>query len=151
MSRAIAKPSRNLSPDTEPPVEPRRSALMSRVAQKGSKPEMIVRRALHAAGFRFRLHRGDLPGSPDIVLPAHRAVVFVHGCFWHRHEGCGASTTPKTRAEFWKSKFEANVARDARATERLRQAGWSVHVVWECETRDGTFLAPLLGFLRAPR
>ena len=96
---------------------------------------MIVRRVLHGAGYRFRLHRRDLPGSPDVVLPRHRLAVFVHGCFWHRHTGCPRTTTPKTRAAFWASKFAANIARDERATAELGRLGWRVHVVWECETR----------------
>jgi DNA mismatch endonuclease, patch repair protein len=120
---------------------------MRRVEQRGSKPEMIVRRALQAAGYRFRLHRKDMPGSPDIVFPARRAVVFVHGCFWHRHPGCRAASTPKTRASFWTKKFAANTARDARAIAELERQGWRVHVVWECGTKSGTYLQPLLCFL----
>jgi DNA mismatch endonuclease, patch repair protein len=120
---------------------------MRRVAQRGSKPEMIVRRALHAAGHRFRLHRRELPGSPDIVFPARRAIVFVHGCFWHRHPDCPAATTPKTRAAFWTAKFAANIARDRRVDEELHRQGWSVYVVWECETSRGEFLPELLAFL----
>ena len=108
---------------------------------------MIVRQALHAAGYRFRLHRRDLPGSPDIVFPARRAIVFVHGCFWHRHPDCPAATTPKTRAAFWSAKFAANMARDLRVAEALHRQGWSVHVVWECETRRGEFRPELLAFL----
>jgi len=126
---------------------------MAHIAQKGSKPEMIVRRALHAAGYRFRLHRKDLPGSPDLVLPGRRAVVFVHGCFWHRHAGCKRTTTPRTRAAFWAAKFAANEARDARVCAALRRDGWAVHVVWECEARDGVWLTgllPLLGPARRP-
>lgn len=136
----------------EPPVDPARSRLMGRVAQTGSRPEMVVRRALHAAGFRYRLHVKDLPGRPDLVFPARRSVVFVHGCFWHRHPGCHATTMPKTRANFWRDKFAANQARDARVCESLAERGWAIHVVWECETRDRAFLEPLLAFLssRAP-
>jgi len=132
---------------SDPPVAPSRSKLMSRVRQKNTKPETVVRQALHAAGFRYRLHRRDLPGSPDIVLPGRKAVVFVHGCFWHRHPGCKAASTPKTRAEFWARKFDANVERDRRAIDALSEKGWAVHVVWECETRAGTFFEPLLKFL----
>jgi DNA mismatch endonuclease (patch repair protein) len=117
---------------------------MGRVASKGSVPEMAVRRALHAAGFRFRLHHRDLPGTPDIVLPRHRAVIFVHGCFWHRHAGCRRTTTPKTRAEFWQAKFDANQARDARTCGDLREAGWTVVVIWECETTGASGPAALV-------
>lgn len=120
---------------------------MGRVAQRNSKPEMIVRRALHAAGYRYRLHGKALPGSPDIVFPGRRAVVFVHGCFWHRHNGCRACTTPKTRTAFWKAKFNANVARDARAIAALEAEGWKVHVIWECEANKQSFLPALLSFL----
>jgi DNA mismatch endonuclease (patch repair protein) len=87
-------------------------------------------------GFRFRLHRRDLPGTPDLVLPRLRKAIFVHGCFWHRHQGCPKATTPKTRFEFWQSKFEANVVRDARKERELREAGWDVCIIWECETRS---------------
>lgn len=109
---------------------------MARIGPRDTKPEMVVRRLLHAIGRRFRLHRRDLPGTPDIVLPASRKAIFVHGCFWHRHEGCAKATTPKTRAEFWQEKFDRNVARDARKEAELRAAGWDVTTVWECETRD---------------
>jgi DNA mismatch endonuclease (patch repair protein) len=139
-----------LSDADEPPIEVSRSALMRRVSTKGSKPEMMVRRALHALGFRFRLHRRDLPGSPDIVLRRHRSVIFVHGCFWHRHPGCPRTTTPKTRAAFWQAKFDANQARDARVEEALRHAGWRVHVIWECEATTGAAIADLAAAIRAP-
>ncbi|URD59893.1 DNA mismatch endonuclease Vsr [Sphingomonas sp. KRR8] len=97
---------------------------------------MVVRRLLHAMGNRFRLHRRDLPGTPDIVLPGARKAIFVHGCFWHRHPGCPKATTPKTRREFWREKFDRNVERDRRKEVELRQAGWDVLTIWECETRD---------------
>jgi DNA mismatch endonuclease (patch repair protein) len=109
---------------------------MARVGQKNTKPELIVRRLLHAMGRRFRLHRRDLPGTPDIVLPAAKKVIFVHGCFWHRHTGCPKSTMPKTRKEFWVDKFDRNVERDRRKDTELRQLGWNVCTIWECETRD---------------
>lgn len=114
----------------------RRSENMRRIRGRDTRPEMAVRRALHARGLRFRLHRRDLPGRPDIVLPGRRLVVFVHGCFWHRHEGCRGATTPSTRPEFWQAKFDANVARDAMVVAALVGAGWRVETVWECETRD---------------
>lgn len=109
---------------------------MARIGPRDTKPEMVVRHLLHAIGRRFRLHRRDLPGTPDIVLPGSRKAIFVHGCFWHRHEGCARATTPKTRAEFWQEKFDRNVARDERKEAELRAAGWDVTTVWECETRD---------------
>lgn len=97
---------------------------MRRIRGRNTIPEVAVRRALHARGLRFRLHRRDLPGTPDIVLPARRLVIFVHGCFWHRHAGCRGSTTPSTRREFWQAKFDANVQRDARAGAALVGSGW---------------------------
>lgn len=112
-----------------------RSEVMSRIGAKNTKPELVVRRGLHAAGFRFRLHRGDLPGRPDLVLPKHRAAIFVNGCFWHRHEGCANFRLPKTNTEFWQRKIERNVARDTAAIEELRKCGWRVLLVWECATR----------------
>ena len=119
----------NLTPE-------RRSWLMSRVAQKNTKPELIVRRIAHGLGYRFRLHRRDLPGTPDLTFPRLRKVVFVHGCFWHRHPGCRLASMPKSRPEFWEPKFIANVERDRRKEEQLRAAGWDVEIVWECETRN---------------
>ena len=116
-------------------VSQTRSRNMAAIRGKDTAPELAIRRILHAMGMRFRLHRKDLPGSPDIVLPRHRTVVFVHGCFWHRHEGCRYTTTPKTRQEFWLAKFESNVFRDRRNQAKLKQLGWLVLVVWECELR----------------
>lgn len=113
-----------------------RSDIMRAVKRAHTKPEIIVRKALHALGLRFRLHRRDLPGSPDIVLPRLRTAVFVHGCFWHRHPGCRYATTPKSRQEYWLPKFEANVERDARKEAQLRELGWHVLVIWECETKS---------------
>lgn len=117
-----------------------RSALMSRVAQANTIPEKRVRRLLHRMGLRFRLHRRDLPGTPDIVLPGRRTVILVHGCFWHRHEGCPRASTPATNTERWRLKFERNVARDAAARMALEMLGWRVLVVWECELKDETAL-----------
>lgn len=113
-----------------------RSRMMSAIGGKNTQPELRVRRYLHAAGLRYSLHRRDLTGRPDIVLPAFRSVVFVHGCFWHRHPGCRYATTPETRHDFWEKKFRGNVARDELVSGRLREAGWRVLVIWECETRD---------------
>lgn len=114
----------------------KRSRLMGRIRSKGSTPEMIVRRAAHALGYRFRLHRRDLPGTPDLVFPSRRKVVFVHGCWWHQHPGCKKATGSKTQTSFWAAKFARNVARDRCAEAALRNGGWDVLTVWECETRD---------------
>ncbi|MCX7584912.1 very short patch repair endonuclease [Phenylobacterium sp. 58.2.17] len=132
-------------------VDPARSALMRRVRREHSTPELIVRRELHGRGLRYRLHVRSLPGSPDLVFPSRRAVVFVHGCFWHRHPGCRATTMPRTRQAFWTDKFERNVERDAKMIAQLKAAGWNVHIVWECETKTGSYLGPLLAFLHVPR
>lgn len=113
-----------------------RSRMMSGIRGKDTKPELALRRALHARGFRFRLHSKVLDGRPDIVLPKFRAVVFVHGCFWHRHEGCRYTTTPSTRREFWQAKFTANVARDDSVIGTLLEDGWRVAIVWECALRQ---------------
>ena len=121
-----------------------RSRNMSRIRSKDTRPERIVRSLLHRLGFRFRLHRGDLPGTPDIVLPRLKTVVFVQGCFWHRHEGCKESTIPKTNTAFWRKKFKINVERDRRAQAALEEAGWRVLVVWGCETKDLNKLAARL-------
>ena len=120
---------------------------MSRVRGKDTKPELLVRQFLHANGYRFRLHRKDLPGRPDITLPRLRTVIFVHGCFWHRHGGCPYFVVPKTRTDFWMEKIGRNVANDERQQAELRAAGWRVLVVWECELRRpqrGATLARLL-------
>ncbi len=114
----------------------RRSELMARIRGRDTAPELAVRRIAHRMGLRFRLQRKDLPGRPDLVLPKHRLAVFVHGCFWHRHEGCRYASTPKSRVAFWTEKFEANVVRDARQEAALRALGWRVLVIWQCETRD---------------
>jgi len=114
----------------------RRSANMARVRGKDTGPEMRVRRIAHRIGLRFRLHRKDLPGKPDLVFPKHRLAVFVHGCFWHRHPGCSRASTPATRPEFWQTKFDATVARDYRQQQVLEAAGWKVLVLWECGLKD---------------
>jgi len=113
----------------------RRSWNMSRIRGRDTGPELRLRSLLHRAGFRFRLHAKDLPGKPDIVLPKYHTVIFVHGCFWHRHEGCRYATTPSTRAEFWQAKFDGNVERDNRNRAALEAAGWTVMTVWECELK----------------
>jgi DNA mismatch endonuclease (patch repair protein) len=127
-----------------------RSRNMAAIHGKDTAPEQAVRRILHAMGLRFRLHRKDLPGRPDIVLPRHCTVVFVHGCFWHRHEVCRYTTTPKTRLAFWQAKFDANVARDHRNRVALEEMGWRVLVVWECELRDVEALRDRLKAAFAP-
>ena len=124
-------------PDILSPTK--RSQLMARVRQKSTAPELAVRSALHRLGLRFTVNgplNKYLPGRPDIVLPRHRLVVFVHGCFWHRHPGCLKTTTPVARAKFWTAKFNANVARDSKAIKRLRSLGWRSFVIWECETEE---------------
>ena len=118
-------------------VDPRkRSEMMSRIKGRDTVPEVVVRRVAHRLGFRFRLYRKDLPGRPDLVFPRYRAVVFVHGCFWHRHEGCRYAYTPRTRVRFWMGKFSENMARDRRTAQALLTLGWRILIIWECETRD---------------
>jgi DNA mismatch endonuclease (patch repair protein) len=121
-----------------------RSRNMARIRGRDTVPELCVRSVLHGMGFRFRLHRRDLPGTPDVVLPRHRVALFVHGCFWHRHPGCRGTTDPKTRPEFWQAKFAANMARDVDMGTALESAGWRVVVIWECETRDREALAAII-------
>lgn len=114
----------------------KRSWNMSRIRAKDTKPEKAVRSALHKAGYRFRLHSRSLPGKPDIVLAKYKTVIFVHGCFWHRHRGCKFAYMPKSRIGFWKDKFEENVKRDVKARKALQKLGWSVIVIWECDISD---------------
>ncbi len=126
----------------------KRSQIMSAVRSSGTKPELIVRKALHSLGFRFRLHSKALPGKPNIVLPKHKAVVFVHGCFWHHHKGCGKSKLPTSNAEFWQTKIFENVRRDKKTISHLRRLGWRVLIVWECETKGGIFIKKLYRFFK---
>lgn len=132
--RAVAADGTPLVPGTRA----HRSWAMSRVRGKDTKPEMIVRRMLHSLGYRYRLHRSGLPGRPDLVFGPRRKVIFVHGCFWHRHDvpGCKAARLPKTRTEYWESKLRANAERDERNVRLLIAEGWDVETVWECELRD---------------
>jgi DNA mismatch endonuclease (patch repair protein) len=109
---------------------------MSRVRGKNTSPEMRVRRAAHAMGLRFRVHRKDLPGKPDLVFAKHKVAMFVHGCFWHRHSGCAKASIPKSRTEFWQRKFDTNVARDERVQAELQALGWRVVTLWQCETKS---------------
>jgi len=108
---------------------------MAAIKGKNTKPELLVRSMLHRAGYRFSLHRKDLPGKPDIVLRKYKTVIFVHGCFWHRHTGCKGATTPKTRTEWWQAKFDRNVYNDRKHTRQLRKMGWHVLTVWECQLK----------------
>ncbi len=110
--------------------------MMSRIGPKDTKPEIMVRKGLHRRGFRYRLHKRDLPGKPDIVLPKHRAVIFINGCFWHGHEGCHYFRIPKTNTDFWQAKIGRNRERDAAVRQRLVESGWRVLTVWECATRQ---------------
>jgi len=127
----------------------RRSWLMSRVKGKGTRPEMAVRRLAHSLGLRFRLHKAELPGRPDLAFPRFKTVVFVHGCFWHRHTGCKKATSPKSRVDYWGKKFHANIARDARNAADLKRLGWRVLTVWECETKNPELLRKKLDGVRA--
>lgn len=120
-------------PDRFTPAE--RSAVMRAVKSTDTSPELVVRRIAHALGFRYRLHDRRLPGSPDLVFAGRRKVIFVHGCFWHRHRCPAGRSLPATRQDYWTAKFARNVARDRRHTRALQQAGWRVLVVWECQTR----------------
>lgn len=116
-----------------------RSRMMSGIRGKDTKPELVVRSFLHRAGLRFRLH-AKLPGKPDLVFPRFRSVVFVHGCFWHRHEGCRFATTPASNAAFWQEKFAANARRDVRAKQQLEALGWRVLVIWSCQLDECSLL-----------
>lgn len=122
-------------PDFLTPRE--RSARMARIRSANTSPELALRHALHALGLRFRLHTAGLPGKPDIVFPRYKAVVLVHGCFWHRHKGCKVASTPKSNTAFWQEKFARNVARDSRISRELKARGWRVFVAWECELQSG--------------
>ena len=125
-----------------------RSINMSKVKSKNTKPEKIVRSLLHSLGYRFRLHRKTLPGTPDIVLPKYKAVIFVHGCFWHGHDGCKRATIPDTNKEFWERKISANKARDQKNIFDLEKLGYRCLVIWQCELKDKNLLIQrLLNFL----
>ena len=127
-----------------------RSRVMSRIRGKDTNPEMCVRRLVHSFGYRYRLHVRDVPGCPDLVFPSRRKVIFVHGCFWHRHGCRKGRSMPSTRSGFWTEKLAKNVERDRRVRRKLRRMGWAVHVVWECQVRDSEEVgARLSAFLEA--
>jgi DNA mismatch endonuclease (patch repair protein) len=109
---------------------------MARVKGQDTKPEKVVRSLLHKMGYRFRLHRKDLPGKPDVVLPKHRKVIFIHGCFWHGHKGCPRAARPTSNVEFWDRKIDGNIKRDVKARRLLKILGWKSLVVWQCKTKD---------------
>lgn len=124
-----------------------RSERMSRVRSRDTRPEMTVRRLIHSLGYRYRLHRRDLPGSPDLVFPGRRKVIFVHGCFWHRHPGCRNCRMPKSKLEFWKPKLTANRKRDLANQRNLLKEGWGVFIIWECELGDMDLSQRIIKFL----
>lgn len=126
----------------------KRSWIMGRVKGRDTKPEILVRSMIHRMGFRFRLHRKDLPGKPDIVLPKYKKAVFIHGCFWHGHKGCPRAARPTSNVDFWNRKIDGNIRRDATAQKDLRAMGWKFLVVWQCQIRDLDALQKRLeGFL----
>jgi len=122
-----------------------RSQLMARVRSKNMRPELLVRRVVFALGYRYRLHAKELPGHPDLAFRRRKKVIFVHGCFWHRHENCPLARMPKSRTDFWEAKLEGNRQRDEKNTKMLRRAGWRVLTIWECELKDTTRLERRIG------
>ncbi len=124
-----------------------RSYNMSRIKSKDTKPELLVRKFLHKNGFRYRLHVKSLPGKPDIVLPKYKTIIFVHGCFWHGHEGCRYFVVPKTRTEWWLNKIGTNIGNDTKVHSKLIEAGWTVITLWECELKKQTIEATLSNLL----
>ena len=127
-----------------------RSRIMASVRSKGTKPEMVVRRALHRLGYRYRLHRGDLPGRPDLAFVSKRKVLFINGCFWHLHDGCPRAKLPKSNRDFWALKLERNRRRDADNIASLRNLGWEVYTLWECELKDLDGVMKRLSLLLGP-
>lgn len=128
-----------------------RSLMMAKVRSRDTAPELRVRKLAHALGRRFRLHRRDLPGTPDLVFPRFKLAIFVHGCFWHRHPGCVRASMPLINVEFWKVKFQRNCIRDTRALDALTNLGWRVAVIWECETRSEPRLREILSTILEAR
>ncbi|MEV5023077.1 DNA mismatch endonuclease Vsr [Sphingobium sp. LMA1-1-1.1] len=122
----------------------KRSAMMRNIRSRNTRPELAVRRTAHRLGLRFRLHRRDLPGAPDLVFPRRKTALFVNGCYWHRHSGCKYAYTPKSNVEFWLNKLQTNVARDIRTRQELEDRGWNVVVIWECQTREEKTIADIL-------
>jgi DNA mismatch endonuclease, patch repair protein len=120
-----------------------RSIRMSRIRGTNTRPELVFRSELHRRGLRYRIHATDLPGKPDLVFPKYRTAILVHGCFWHRHQGCNIATTPKSNTSFWVEKFERNVKRDAKVKRALRRLGWKVFVIWECQVASKSKAATL--------
>ncbi|MBI9077008.1 MAG: DNA mismatch endonuclease Vsr [Desulfatibacillum sp.] len=121
-----------------------RKHTMTRVRSKGTGPELIVRRTVFRLGYRYRLHRKDLPGKPDLVFAGRRKIIFVHGCFWHGHEGCPASRRPASNVDYWEKKLDRNMERDRRNIEQLEKEGWRVLVIWECQTKEGKHLERII-------
>jgi DNA mismatch endonuclease, patch repair protein len=120
-----------------------RSYNMSRIRAKNTKPEMLVRKFLHAQGFRYRLHTKNLPGKPDIVLPKYKTVIFIHGCFWHGHKGCRYFVIPKTRTEWWMNKINSNIGNDIKAVKALKKGGWKIIHLWECDLKANKIMKSL--------
>ena len=125
-----------------------RSYNMSRIKGKDTKPEMLVRKFLHANGYRYRLHVKDMPGKPDIVLPKYKTVIFIHGCFWHGHKDCKYFVVPKTRTEWWLNKINTNIANDAKAVKALKKVGWNIINLWECELKPRQLTPSLNALLK---
>ena len=123
----------------------KRSKIMRAIKSKNTSPEKRVRSVAHRLGLRFRLHRSDLPGSPDLLFPRKKTALFVHGCFWHRHENCPVATTPKTNTDYWSRKFKRTLERDRESRRKLEEAGWRVLVIWECETKTRKSIEAFLG------
>lgn len=136
----LCSPSEMPDSTTDKFTPEKRSKIMSSVKGRDTGPEKAVRSMLHAMGYRFRLHEKRLPGKPDIVLPRHQKVIFVHGCFWHGHQGCSRSKRPKSNVDFWNHKIDGNIRRDAEIQEKLRMAGWEILTVWQCQIRDKELL-----------
>jgi DNA mismatch endonuclease (patch repair protein) len=124
-----------------------RSKIMAQVKSENTSPELAIRKLLHRLGYRFRLHRKDLPGKPDIVLPKYRTVIFVHGCFWHGHPGCKRAARPASNTDFWNKKLDRNIERDRKAREELEKTGWRVMTIWECEIKNAGKVEEKLQFL----
>ncbi len=127
----------------------KRSWNMSRIKSKDTKPELVVRSLLHRMGYRFRLHRKDLPGKPDIVLAKYKTAIFIHGCFWHRHPKCRYAYNPKSRINFWQNKFQENVERDRKKRKELKKAGWKVIVIWECQVNNKNSLEEIISSVKS--